>query len=153
MMQKADIRPAVSADAEVLCMIDDVSFPDDEKWSGPSFLSSIDSENETVIVAVDPQSGKVTGYAAFSYVFDEANLNKIAVLPEYRSFGTGKLLLDEMERILPDEVTVCNLEVREHSRAVDFYLRSGYEKVGKRKRFYRDPDEDAVLMTKRKVMI
>ena len=31
---------------------------------------NFDSENETVIVAVDPQSGKVTGYAAFSYVFD-----------------------------------------------------------------------------------
>jgi len=153
MMQKADIRPASSADVKDLCLIDDVSFPDDEKWSEASFAGSIDSENETVLAAADPQSGKVIGYAAFSYIFDEANLNKIAVLPEYRSSGTGKMLLDEMERVLPAEVTVCNLEVREHSRAVDFYLRSGYEKVGKRKRFYRDPDEDAVLMTKRKVMI
>lgn len=153
MMQKVKVRKADISDSDDLCLIDDASFPDDEKWSTVSFKESIMAENETVLAAEDIFTGEVIGYAAFSYVFDEANLNKIAVLPAYRNSGTGKMLLNEMERCLPAEVTVYNLEVREHSRAVDFYLQAGYEAVGKRKRFYRCPDEDAVLMTKRKVMI
>lgn len=153
MKQKAEIITATVSDADVLARIDEISFPEDERWSAASFAGSIEAENETVLTAVDTDSGMIIGYATFSYVFDQANLNKIAVIPEYRCSGVGRLLLEEMERVLPEEVTEYNLEVREHSRAVDFYSRYGYEYAGKRKRFYRCPDEDAVLMTKRKVMI
>ena len=59
-----------------------------------------------------------------------------------------------MEEIFGETINIYNLEVRESNiYAQNMYTQNGYETVGKRKRFYRGPDEDAILMTKRKVMI
>ncbi len=153
-MQRVDVLIASVEDIRRLTEIDEVSFPEGERWSSISFSGSIESADEIILSAVDADTGMVAGYAAVSYVLDEANLNKIAVDPEYRQKGIGSLLLKKMEEYLPAQVSVYNLEVREGSRnAVSMYLRSGYEIIGKRRRFYRNPDEDALLMTKRKVMI
>lgn len=153
-MQRVDILTASIDDIKRLTEIDEVSFPEGERWSSTSFSWSIESSDEIVLSAVDADTGDIAGYAAVSYVLDEANLNKIAVDPEYRKKGIGSLLLRQMEEYLPVQINVYNLEVREgSSEAVSMYLRSGYKITGKRRRFYRNPDEDALIMTKRKVMI
>lgn len=147
MKQKADIRKAGTADAKMLSEFDGLVFSD--PWSEKSFSDSI--SNDSYIIIIVECEGKFAGYAAWSYIFDEANLDKIAVLDLFRKKGVGEYLLSESEKMLPECVGVYNLEVRESNcAAVHLYEKCGYETVGKRKRFYRDPDEDALLMTKRK---
>lgn len=149
MVQKADIRRAELSDAAALAETDRRIFSD--AWSEKSFSGSIGSYSEEVLAAYDT-SGKILGYAVVSYILDEANINRLAVVPEYRGNGLGTEILLAIEAVLPDEVSIYNLEVREGNKyAVEMYKRSGYDVSGRRKRFYRDPDEDALLMTKRKV--
>lgn len=156
MQRDNDIRISAACKADIvrLTEIDLICFPEDERWSAASFESSIEAAYDIVLKAVDNNTGFIIGYACISYVLDQANLNKIAVDPLYRQKGAGSLILKASENYLPDIVREYDLEVREsNSNAVKMYLRAGYEIIGRRRRFYRNPDEDALLMTKRKVMI
>lgn len=152
MMPKDDItvREASENEAGQLHELDSRIFSD--PWSEKSYLGSIQSDMETVLVVTDAGTGKIAAWAAVSYIFEEANINRIAAVPEYRGNGLGTLLLEWIEKSLPDEVTVFNLEVRESNKyAIEMYEKFGYTVLGRRKRFYRNPEEDALLMTKRKV--
>ena len=64
----------------------------------------------------------------------------------------GRKRLRSIEELLPPEVNIFNLEVRESNvHAIEMYEKFGYTVLGRRKNFYRCPVEDALLMTKRKV--
>ena len=82
-------------------------------------------------------------------VVDEAHIATIAVHPQYRGQGIGKLLMDH---ILQDAVRrgllSALLEVRAGNQvAIQMYRQFGFEEVGRRPRYYQDNHEDAVLMT------
>ncbi len=152
MMQRVDfeIREASENEALLLHEYDSQIFSD--SWSEKSFSDSILSDSETVPAAVNRATGEIMAYAAVSYIFEEANINRIAVRPEFRGNRLGTALLGWLEENLPEEVTVFNLEVRESNvHAIEMYEKFGYTVLGRRKRFYRNPEEDALLMTKRKV--
>lgn len=152
MKQKADVifREALTSEAAVLHQYDSQIFHD--SWGEKSFLSSLESLMEKIPVAVLKQTDEIIAYAAVSWVFETANINRIAVRPEYRGMGLGTDLLKYIEEILPHDVTVFDLEVRESNKyAIEMYEKFGYTVLGKRKNFYRNPEEDALLMTKRKV--
>ena len=150
MMQKVKIKIAVPEDALLMAQADAQIFSD--SWNHKSFSDSINNEREIVLSAFCGDSEEFAGYAAVSYIFDEANINRIAVIKKYRGNKLGTAMLEEIEKHLPDEVTVLNLEVRQsNSYAINMYKLSGYHIIGIRKKFYRAPDEDALLMTKRKV--
>ncbi len=150
MTQKVKIKIAVPEDGLLMAQADAQIFSD--SWNQKSFADSINNEREIVLSAFCGESDEFAGYAAVSYIFDEANINRIAVIKKYRGNKLGTAMLDEIEKHLPDEVMVINLEVRQsNSYAINMYKLSGYHIMGIRKKFYRVPDEDALLMTKRKV--
>ncbi len=75
------------------------------------------------------------------------NLDDIAVVPAFRRQGIGRQLLDWAHRQFPENEFW--LEVREsNAAAIALYESAGYRQVGFRKRYYRDPEEGAVLMTR-----
>jgi len=92
---------------------------------------------------------KVIGYAGFWFVVDEAHISTIAVRPEYRRRGLGEqLLVALLETALDLGVALATLEVRvSNAAAQSLYHKYGFEEVGRRKHYYRDNGEDAVLMT------
>jgi len=152
MMQKDDIiiRSASETEAWILHEFDSQIFSDG--WSEKSWMSSIKSDMEAVPVAVIKETGDIAAFAAVSWVFDEANINRIAVRSEFRGNRLGTLLLEWIEKTLPEDVAIFNLEVRESNKhAIEMYEKFGYTVLGRRKKFYRNPEEDALLMTKRKV--
>jgi ribosomal-protein-alanine N-acetyltransferase len=56
-----------------------------------------------------------------------------------------------INKALENEMEFLTLEVRESNcKAISLYTSLGFETVGKRPRFYREPDENAILMTKYK---
>lgn len=95
------------------------------------------------------EGGQVCGYSCLIVLFEDAELANIAVAPEYRGKGVGKLLMEQMhekakalgaERVL--------LEVRVSNRnAIGLYGKYGYVRYGKRENYYAD-GEDAYLMSK-----
>jgi [ribosomal protein S18]-alanine N-acetyltransferase len=79
----------------------------------------------------------------------------IATHPEYRRQGIAKKLLSHSLRYMNGEGAVSSfLEVREsNTTAREMYRKFGYEVTGRRRAYYKDNNEDAILMTLEKINI
>ena len=140
------IRTANESDLESFAEISRECFS--EPWSVNSFKSTFESEGAVLLAAVTSED-VVCGFLTASTVLDEVNIEDIAVRESYRQRGAAKGLLTELLRRTEGNAARINLEVRESNfPALNLYKKFGFEPVGLRKDFYRDPRENAVLMTK-----
>ncbi|MBE7067988.1 MAG: ribosomal-protein-alanine N-acetyltransferase [Clostridiales bacterium] len=96
------------------------------------------------------REGKILGYACLLVLFEDAEIENIAVDLPYRRQGIGRKLMEEMhEKAKSLGAKRCLLEVRvSNISAISLYEKYGYEKYGVRKRYYPD-GEDAFVMQKR----
>ena len=116
-------------------------------WSAQDFLDEAAKECGIVLAALDGDRiiGAVAGFTAS----DTGEILTVATAPEYRRKGIAKALLSEFFSLIPDETETIALEVRQsNTAAIALYESFGFEKAGVRKRFYRDPVEDADIMVK-----
>ena len=91
----------------------------------------------------------VLGFIAARSTLDEVHINNVAVRPRFRRRGIGLALL---ERVLMDGARMgarkAILEVRAgNAVAQALYGRQGFEVVGRRRDYYADPPEDALVMS------
>ena len=89
------------------------------------------------------------GYAGYWTLSDEIHISTIAVNPAMRRQGLGQLLLLNILYLSYDhQASLVTLEVREtNTGARELYKKYRFSEVGRRKRYYRDTGEDAILMT------
>ena len=116
-------------------------------WSAQDFLDEAAKEGGIVLAAFDGDRiiGAVAGFTAS----DTGEILTVATAPEYRRKGIARKLLTEFFSLIPDETETIALEVRQsNTAAIALYESFGFEKAGVRKRFYRDPVEDADIMVK-----
>ena len=80
---------------------------------------------------------------------NEVHIATIATHPDFRRMGIGSRLLSHtLLQALEEGARSSFLEVRESNLAAqEMYRRFGYEEAGRRRRYYRDNDEDAILMS------
>ena len=83
-------------------------------------------------------------------VFGEGNITNMAVDENYRQQGVAYAMMQSMEELARQkDVDAFFLEVRESNLAAQkLYEKMGYSNIGKRKRFYERPVEDAIIMSK-----
>ena len=116
-------------------------------WSVDLLEQELYNESASYILAV-AEDGTALGYAALSVILDEGSVDRIAVLPEYRRQGVADALLDVFVRFGRVNLAFLTLEVREsNAAAIALYRKHGFAEVGRRKNYYTDPKEDAVLLT------
>jgi [ribosomal protein S18]-alanine N-acetyltransferase len=117
-------------------------------WPERSFRFEL-TDNPASRCWVAELDGKVVGMIVIWLIVDEAHVATIATDPEYRRQGIGRrLLAHALRRLITDGARSSFLEVRESNVAAqDMYRKFGYEVTGRRRRYYRDNDEDAILMT------
>jgi [ribosomal protein S18]-alanine N-acetyltransferase len=91
----------------------------------------------------------VVGYSGFWFILDEVHISTIAVHPDWRGRRVGEqLFVSMMEQALELSAVTATLEVRvTNDRAQNLYRKYHFEIVGRRKHYYRDNGEDALLMT------
>lgn len=96
------------------------------------------------------QEGRLVAYAGIQIVADEGYMTNIAVHPDYRRLGMAKRLMDRLfERAVERGLTMISLEVRESNyKAVNLYKAYGFTRVGRRKNYYQNPAEDALILTR-----
>lgn len=128
------------AQLEIICF--------SQPWSEECLLEAY-SRGTKLFVAV--KGDEVLGYAGISTVLDEGYITNIAVFPQHRKKGVATALLNKIFDLAKEQVLAfVSLEVREsNSTAISLYEKSGFVTEGKRRDFYRDPKEDACIMTKR----
>jgi len=92
--------------------------------------------------------GKIVGMIVVWLIIDEAHVATIATHPDFRRRGIGTKLLSHALRLMMDEGASSSfLEVRESNfSAQEMYRKFGYEVSGRRPRYYKDNNEDAILM-------
>ncbi len=91
----------------------------------------------------------VIGFVSTSFMHDEAHITSIGVRKAYRGRGVGELLLTgAIEAAMARASRVVTLEVRVSNYvAQSLYTKYGFAKVGIRKRYYTNNNEDASIMT------
>lgn len=118
-------------------------------WSRQMLLEELENLSASFIAA-QAEDGTVLGYAGLTVVLDEGYINNIAVREPYRKQKVASALLDVFIRFAEaNELAFLTLEVRaSNDAAIGLYLKHGFEQVGRRKNYYEDPKEDAILMTR-----
>lgn len=91
----------------------------------------------------------MVGFGGLWMIVGEAHISTIATHPQWRGMGVGELLLMSMLRDgQRHDADVATLEVRVSNLvAQNLYRKYRFEEVGRRKRYYRDNNEDALIMT------
>ncbi len=116
--------------------------------SHPPFWQRVFSRPKSVRVA-EHQQPPIVGYGGMWLMVDEAHISTLAAHPDWRGQGVGELLLLAMvDRAAEIGATVVTLEVRvSNSAAQALYRKYGFEVAGRRKGYYSDDGEDALIMS------
>ncbi len=126
-------------------MIERSSFP--SPWSLKGFMDEIYNPVSRLWALMTDDT--LIGYICFWMFADEIHLLNIAVEPEKRHSGFGKLLLNKMiETGSAQGIGMVWLEVRPSNlAAINFYQAAGFRQAYRRIRYYRDTNEDAIIMS------
>lgn len=140
------IIPMTPAHLPAVAALEKRCFPADP-WSENLFRFALDSPNSTILLA-EGADGVLLGYAVLYTVLDEGNLDNIAVAPEFRRQGVADALLSTLTGFARGHLARLFLEVRaSNAPALTLYRKYGFAEVGRRKNYYDNPREDAILMT------
>lgn len=139
------IRPMTMADVDGVMTVERASFK--TPWSREAFERELTVNHMAhyLVAIIDQQ---VIGYAGFWQVIDEGHITNIAIAPQWRTKGHGKLLV---EQLLNDarakEIAYMTLEVRVNNHsAINLYRQFGFIDHGVRPNYYYDTGEDALIM-------
>ena len=117
-------------------------------WTEAMLEEELYNDTASFIVA-QRADGEVLGYAGLHVILDEGYIDNVAVRPEYRRQGVADRLLDVFCRFGQARLAVLTLEVRpSNTAAVALYEKHGFREAGRRKNYYENPTEDALLLTK-----
>jgi ribosomal-protein-alanine N-acetyltransferase len=117
-------------------------------WSRESFRHELG--NPCACNRVARHGSEIAGYVCARVVAGELKVNNIAVRDAWRRQGVGaRLLASVLELAQAEQCDEATLEVRSSNiAALTLYRRFGFRQVGRRKAYYQDTGEDAILMTK-----
>jgi len=119
------------------------------QWTPESYSELAASPGSFLLVAEGRSS--LDGFVAAHSAAGEAEILNLAVRGKARRNGIGTAMLTAaLQRFDRMGLMSVFLEVREsNAAAMGLYQKSGFSVTGRRKRYYRDPVEDAVCMMKR----
>ena len=117
-------------------------------WSRNMLVEELQNDCAAFLVALDDED-HVAGYAGLLVVLDEGYIDNVAVRPDCRRQGIGDRLLEVFCRFGQAPLAFLTLEVRpSNAAAVALYEKHGFQEAGRRKDYYTDPTEDALLLTR-----
>jgi len=116
-------------------------------WPRESFRYELRNPRAHNLVA--RLEGRVVGYVCVWLVAGELKINNVAVRRDHRGRGVGARLIEAVLDLgRSHDCFEATLEVRpSNAQARTLYERFGFREVGRRKRYYPDSGEDAILMT------
>lgn len=141
------VRPAAASDLPAVNAIEREAFSD--PWPPSSFTDAIASPQLYFAVATTA-AGAVVAYVLGWFVGGDGEIANIAVAADARGQGIGGRLLDEaLGAAQAQGSTMVHLEVREsNALAHALYASRGFVAVGRRRGYYREPLEDAIVLRK-----
>lgn len=133
-----DVEPVSELEAQIFS----------EPWSAKGFEDALAGDNALFLVAYEEE--RLAGYVGIYISFDEGEITNVAVNEHLRGHQIGTELIRTLVKELEErEVKTIILEVRQSNEAAKgLYHKMGFKDIGIRKKFYRFPSEDAIIMQK-----
>lgn len=124
------------------------------RWGWSAYYAELQGRNShlMLVARIDSQEqtrrSKLAGYIVARMGADELHINNVAVREDYRRRGIGRRLLDcILEEGKRAGATAAFLELRAgNSAALALYEECGFRITSRRKQYYSDPVEDALVM-------
>ncbi len=140
------IRKMALEDIDQVVAIDETSFS--LPWPARSFHFEV-TNNPASRSWVAEIEGQVVGIMVAWMIVDEIHIATIATHNDFRRQGIGeKLLIHTLKSAKEEGALTSFLEVRESNHfARQMYNKFGYVEVGRRRHYYKDNGEDAILMS------
>jgi len=144
----SDLRfaPLELDDLPAVALIEELSFP--TPWSVTSFRYELVENPYASLYGLRIGAGPLVAFACVWVIDQEFKINNFAVHPRFRGRGLGGQLLAELLRIAADQGCLeATLEVRpSNEAALRLYGSAGFRVVGRRRGYYSDTHEDALVM-------
>jgi [ribosomal protein S18]-alanine N-acetyltransferase len=141
------VDPLTSPDElDGLLAVEETSFTN--PWTREMYLAELENTGVSYVFVAREATGPIVGFCSFWRVVDELHINNLAVLPMYRRRGVASAILGRVF----DEARVlgasrATLEVRRSNDAArQLYERFGFAVAGVRRGYYRNPEEDALVL-------
>ena len=143
-MKGLRFEPLASEHIPAVVEIEKVSNP--SPWSEVSFRKELDNPQSVFLVALS--GSRVVGFGGMWLVIDEAHITTLAVAADSRKAGIGRaLMLELLSRAAAKGMLCSTLEVRASNEpAIRLYESLGYRATARRKAYYPENREDAVVM-------
>lgn len=111
-----------------------------EAWTRSQCAGILPMTGVRLTVASEPGHGRI-GFSLSRTIAGEAELLLIAIHPDHRRRGIGRLLLDDfLQTARSAGASRLHLEVRDGNPAIAMYRRAGFEPAGRRSKYYRGKD-------------
>jgi len=136
-------------DVPFVVEIENLSYPN--PWREMTFRGEIYNKPVSFpFVIVHKYQGKIIGYVIFWCMKNRAQINNIAVHPEFRRMGIPQAVMRQvMDQIKKAGADLVTLEVRPSNVAArSLYHKLGFEVLGIKQDYYHNPQEDALIMGK-----
>jgi len=138
-----DIRRLTYADLPELIAIERRAFP--TPWSLAMFVLELSKPASVCLAAL--RGDRMVGFLICSRYDTVWHIMNVAVDPDRRRERIATALLDDLLRRIDGRDARFTLEVRaSNAGAIALYERFGFVAAGRRKRYYQDNNEDAVIM-------
>jgi ribosomal-protein-alanine N-acetyltransferase len=155
-MEQADCVVVPMGEHDLLEVVEIEETTGLSQWGWEAYRAELEKPEAVMLVArrnvPDSQTGRLlSGYIAARINADELHVNNIGVWPDARRRGVGGALLGAaLELAARCGAVEAVLEVRAGNLAAQaMYERFGFAVVGERRNYYREPVEDAKIMTRR----
>ena len=137
---------AVADDIQSIVRLEKLCFS--EPWSENAILESMKAGTHFFVAKI---KGDTVGYVGISAIAGEGYITNVAVDPQYRRMGVASYLLNRVFSLADEKaLEFVSLEVRKsNTGAITLYNKHLFIKEGVRKNFYDNPQEDAIIMTRR----
>ena len=147
-MKQVKIVPMAAEHLDRLEQLERMCFS--RPWSKKMLAEELDNQCAAFLVAVEPETEKVIGYAGLLVAADEGYITNVAVDPSRRRQGVAQQLLQVFDSFARgSRLAFLTLEVRpSNAAAVALYEGFGFRQVGRRRNYYDLPKEDALILTK-----
>lgn len=121
--------------------------PETAQWSAAEWQRLFDANFPGLRISlVCEEDNAVAGFLVARALERDWELENVVVSTEARRRGLGRRLIAHLIELAKAQQAAIHLEVRESNRAARaLYASCGFIETGRRRSYYREPDEDAIL--------
>ncbi len=141
-----DFSRSRPADATGIAALEEAIFPD--PWDYRSVVDLISTDGSMCFTAREGE--RVVAYVIGRLIAPEGEIYRVAVNPDYRRRGIAYRLLDYAVKTSRGKgLESLFLEVRSQNLpAIKLYTAYGFREIGRRRGYYKNPTDDAIIMLK-----